>query len=51
MAEANEPVKKILKKIYKDIEPVKDILSEATEEVPETLEGMKRKLSKKFMEE
>jgi hypothetical protein len=42
-----EPVKKILKKAYKDIEPVKDLLSEITEEEPKTLSDMKRKLSKK----
>jgi hypothetical protein len=50
MVEETEPVKKALKKIFKDIEPVKDIVSEVTEEVPVTLEGMKRKLSKKIME-
>jgi hypothetical protein len=47
MAEEKEPVKKILKKIYKDIEPVKDIVSEVADKAPETLEEMKRKLSKK----
>ncbi|GBE17494.1 hypothetical protein BMS3Abin16_00077 [archaeon BMS3Abin16] len=47
MAEDDEPVKKVLKKMYKDIEPVKDIVSEVTEEEPKTLEEMKRKLSKK----
>lgn len=47
MAEEDEPVKKVLKKEYKDIEPVKDIVSEVTEDEPKTLEQMKRKLSKK----
>jgi hypothetical protein len=47
MAEEDESVKKVLKKVYKDIEPIKDIVSEVTEEEPKTLEQMKRKLSKK----
>ncbi len=47
MDEGDEPVKKVLKKMYKDIVPVKDIVSEMTEEEPKTLEQIKRKLSKK----
>jgi hypothetical protein len=50
MAEEDEPVKKVLQKAYKDIESVKDILTEVTEEEPKTVEEMKRKLSKKFKE-
>jgi hypothetical protein len=46
MAE-EDSAKKILKKFYKDIEPVKDFVSEVADKAPETLEEMKRKLSKK----
>jgi hypothetical protein len=43
----NEDVKRILKKKYKDIEPVKDILSELEEDEPKNLEDIKRRLIKK----
>lgn len=42
MAASKEPIKKI----YKDTEPVKDLLSEMIDEEPKTVGEMKRKLSK-----
>lgn len=47
MTHDEEPVKKILKKAYKDIEPVKDALTQVTEEEPKSIENMKRRLTKK----
>ncbi len=38
------------KKILKDVEPVKDQLSELTEEEPKNIEDIKKRLSKKFKE-
>ena len=42
------PIFKLYKKIFKDLEPVKDTLSEITEEEPKSIEEMKRRLSKKM---
>ncbi len=43
----DEETKKYYKKAYKDIEPVKDVISEMTEGEPKNIEEMKRRLSKK----
>lgn len=42
------PIFKLYKKVFKDLEPVKDTLSEITEEEPKSIEEMKRRLSKKM---
>ncbi len=41
------PLIKLYKKIFKDIEPAKDTLSEMESTEPKTIEEMKRRLSKK----
>ncbi len=41
------PIIKLYKKIFKDIEPAKDVLSEMEGEEPKSIEEMKRRLSKK----
>lgn len=46
--EEDPAVFKKQKKALKDIEPVKDILSELTEEEPKNLQDIKRRLSKKM---
>ena len=38
----------LVQKIFKDLEPAKDTLSEITEEEPKSIEEMKRRLSKKI---
>jgi hypothetical protein len=38
---------KYYKRIFKDLEPAKDTISEITEEEPKSIQEMKRKLSKK----
>ncbi|MDI6654984.1 MAG: hypothetical protein QME59_03775 [Candidatus Hydrothermarchaeota archaeon] len=43
-----KPLFKLYKKIFKDLEPAKDTLSEITEEEPKSIEEMKRRLSKKM---
>ncbi len=43
----DDELKKYYKKAFKDIEPVKDIISEMTEEEPKTIKEMKKRLSKK----
>lgn len=43
----DDELKKYYKKAFKDIEPVKDIISEMTEEEPKTINEMKKRLSKK----
>lgn len=43
-----KPTFKLYKKIFKDLEPAKDALSEITEEEPKSVEEMKRRLSKKM---
>lgn len=42
------PLYRYYKKIFKDVEPAKDLLSEMTEDEPKSIEEMKRKLSKKM---
>ncbi len=42
------PLLKYYKKVFKDIEPAKDKLSEMTEKEPKSIGEMKRRLSKKF---
>lgn len=43
----DEEIKKYYKKAYKDIEPVKDLLSEMTEKDPKDIHEMRKRLSKK----
>lgn len=38
---------KIYKRIFKDLKPAQDLLSEIAEEEPKSIEEMKRRLSKK----
>lgn len=42
------PLYKLYKKVFKDVEPVKDIISEITEDEPKSIDEMKRRLSKKI---
>ena len=42
-----EPIKRIYKKIFRDVAPAKDVLTEMTEEEPRSVEEMKRRLAKK----
>ncbi len=46
--EMKNPLFKYYKKIFKDLEPAKDKLSEMTEEEPKSIGEMKRRLSKKM---
>jgi hypothetical protein len=43
-----DPIFRYYKRVFKDLEPVKDTISEMTEEEPKTIEEMKRRLSKKM---
>ncbi len=45
--EEDPAVFKKKKRDFKDIEPVKDLLSELTEEEPKTIADIKKKLTKK----
>lgn len=44
----DNPLLKYYKKVFKDIEPAKDKLSEMIEKEPKSIGEMKRRLSKKF---
>lgn len=46
--EKNREIKKKAKEALKDIEPVKDELSEIIEKEPESIEEIKKRLSKKW---
>lgn len=43
----DKELKKYYKKAFKDVEPMKDVLSEISEEEPKNIGEMKRRLSKK----
>jgi len=44
----DNPLLRYYKKVFKDIEPVKDRLSELTEKEPRSIGEMKRRLSKRL---
>ncbi len=43
----DDELKKYYKKAFKDLEPVKDTISEMTETEPKTINEMKKRLSKR----
>ena len=46
--EMENPLLKYYKRVFKDLEPAKDRLSELTEKEPKSIGEMKRRLSKKM---
>ncbi len=47
MGKVKKEITRAYKEIYKDLAPVKDVVTQITEEEPKTIEEMKRRLSKK----